>query len=276
MNKHVTLAHVNFVAASRFVELIAGPEASVWFRLIHDKDRSRAATPLYGTISEHWTRIENAQHEGFGVFVVVNEGGNKDVEITNVRAVFIDADNKPLPSSWHVQPDFIVHRDACHWHAYWIAREVSVADFPTIQKRLAAFYGTDRSVCNRSRVMRVPGLLHQKNTPTPVVLEDLTGGIETWLLGRGIDYLSAGLPELSTSLRSSLADKGGWPITRSCLEEKLRHIDPACDRNKWLAVAGAIKHAETHKLVTLADRKTPDHAFNGSVLFAAWSAGELK
>lgn len=275
MNLHVADAQLDFAAASRFIELIAGPDASVWFRLIHDKDNSKAAITLFGTISEHWTRIKTAQRAGYGAFMVINEGGNRDVEITNVRAVFIDADNKPLPSSWHVEPNFIIQRDASHWHAYWITREVSVADFPLLQKRLAAFYGTDTMVCNKSRVMRIPGFLHQKNTPTPVVLDDLSSGIDTCFLGVGMEELAAGLPDLSAPLRGSLAYRDGRPITRACLEEKLRRIDPGCNRNKWLAVAGALKHAEAHKLVTLPDLQTPDHEFNGLEMFAAWSAGEL-
>jgi hypothetical protein len=278
MNMHVTTAQVDFAAASRLIELIAGPEASVWFRLIHDTNKSKGAFPLFGTLSKHWTRIETAQHEGYGAFMVINEGGNKDAEITKVRAVFVDADNIPLPASWHVDPDFIVQRDANHWHAYWLSRNLPVVDFPIVQKRLAAYYGTDTAVCNKSRVMRIPGLLHQKSEPTLMMLHDHTNAIQRCLLGRGIDELAAGLPVLSPPRRASVAKKDCWPITRACLEEKLRRIEPLCDhdRYKWIAVAGALKHATVHQLVTLADMKTPDPTFDGLATFTAWSAGELQ
>lgn len=276
MNMQETKAQVDFASANRFIELIAGHDTSVCFRLIHDSDKSKAAITLFGTLSEHWKRIKTAQREGYGVFMVVNEGGNKDVEITKIRAVFIDADNRPLPSSWHIQPNFIVRRDANHWHAYWIVREGTVADFPVLQKRLAAFYRTDAMVSNKSRVMRIPGFLHQKGTPTPVMLDDPSSGMDTCLLGAGMEELAAGLPELSAPLRASLGDREGRPITLACLKEKLRRIDPGCSRTKWLAVGGALKHAEAHKLVTLPDLQIPDPSFNGPRMFSKWSAGELQ
>ena len=278
MNMHLTTSQIDFAAASRFVELIAGPEAFVWFRLIHDKkDRSKAAIQLYGTLSEHWARIEAAQRDGYGAFMVVNEGGNKDAEITKVRAVFIDADNKPRPDSWHVQPDFIVQRDASHWHAYWITRDFPVVDLPLLQKRLASSYGTDRAVCNASRVMRIPGLLHQKETLTPVMLVDHTSGSEMSLLGRAIAELAAGLSELSAPAKGSTLDKAHRSITLACLLNKLRHIDPFCeeDRNRWLSVGGALHFANERGLVTLPDLVKPDPCFDGPAVFTDWSAGSL-
>jgi RepB DNA-primase from phage plasmid len=269
---------VNIGDARRFIELIAGPEASIWFRLIHDKDKNRPTIQLFGTLSEHLKSIEAAQKEGYGVFIVINEGGNRDVDITHIRAVFIDADNTPLPISWHLDPDCVVQRDANHWHAYWIASNFPVIEFRQTQRRLAAFYGTDTTVCNKSRVMRLPGSLHQKDRAVPVQLVDQTEAVERCLLDRDIEELTAGLPELSTPARVSLPNRDGWPITRACLEEKLRRIDPFCDkdRNKWIAVAGALKHATTHELVTLSDLKTPDPSFDGLATFTAWSAGDFQ
>lgn len=277
MNMHVPKTQLDFAAASRFIELIAGPDASVWFRLIHDKDKSMPAILLFGTLSEHMQRIKTAQGEGYGAFMVINEGGNKDAEITNVRAVFIDADDTQLPASWHVPPDFIVQRDDSHWHAYWIANDFPVEEFKSMQKRLAEFYGTDKAICNASRVMRIPGLLHQKNEPTLMMLHDHTEGIDRISLGRGIDELLAGLPEVSVSSEKSAATKKGWSITRACLLEKLRYIDPYCDGNriKWFSVGGAIHYADERGLVTLPDMITPDPSFDGLSVFDDWSAGEL-
>lgn len=165
-----------FRDASRYIELLTGSaDTPVWFRLIPDKEKDREVIRLYGSLSEHWERIVNAQRAGYGVFMVVNEGGNKGASITKIRAVFIDADGRHLPN-WHVAPDFIVQRDDTHWHAYWRTNDdFPLADFPLVQKRLANHYGTDPAVIDKPRVMRIPGFLHQKGKPVPVSLIDHTG-----------------------------------------------------------------------------------------------------
>jgi hypothetical protein len=150
-------------AATVHVELITGfRETPLHVRLIHDSNNSKPAKKLYGTLGELWPEIETAQAQGYGAFLVVNDGGNADAKITRIRAVFVDADDVPLPSNWHIPPDFIVQRDATHWHAYWRVFELPVEKFREIQRRLAAHYGTDPAVCNPSRVMRLAGTFHQK------------------------------------------------------------------------------------------------------------------
>lgn len=153
-------------AAAAHVELLTGlSDDEVKLRLIHDADKRTYPTiKLCGTLDNLWRQIEEAQAKGYGVFIVVNEGGNTDAEITRVRAVFVDADNVPLQGiKWHARPDFLVQRDATYWHAYWRVLGLEVGHFTKIQKRLAAHYGTDPSVCNPSRVMRLAGTLHQKD-----------------------------------------------------------------------------------------------------------------
>lgn len=150
-------------AAEAHIELLTGSRDTVMdFRLIHDSDKTHRVRKFHGVLGKLWTQFEAAQVQGYGVFLVVNEGGNKDGEICTIRALFVDADNTHLPSKWHMRPDFIVQRDATHWHAYWRVFFLPVLEFRGAQKRLAAHYGTDPSVCNPSRVMRLAGTLHQK------------------------------------------------------------------------------------------------------------------
>lgn len=150
-------------AAARHVELLTGdPETPMHLRFLHDSDKSKPAATRFGAIKSLRHEIEAFQAQGYGAFLVPNEGGNTDAEITNVRAVFVDADGIPLPDRWHVKPDFLVQRDATHWHAYWLVADLPVERFREVQQRLAAHYGTDPAVCNPSRVMRLAGTLHQK------------------------------------------------------------------------------------------------------------------
>jgi hypothetical protein len=150
--------------ARRYVEALTGdPDTPMNVRLFHDNStQHQLAAKRYGPIKDLWAEILAFQGQGYGAFVVVNEGGNTNAEIARVRAVFVDADGIPLPEAWHLQPDFIVQRDATHWHAYWLVTDLPVAEFRAVQQRLVAHYGTDPAVCNPSRVMRLPGTLHQK------------------------------------------------------------------------------------------------------------------
>jgi hypothetical protein len=149
--------------AARHIEMLTGLTTTpIHARLIHDSSRDALAFKLHGAVSELWPEIEARQAEGYGAFVVVNEGGHSDAEITRVRALFIDADKIPRPADWHAKPDFLIVRDALHWHAYWRVHDLPVAGFKAAQQRLAARYGSDRAVCNPSRVMRLAGTLHQK------------------------------------------------------------------------------------------------------------------
>ena len=117
------------------------------------------------------TKLACLNQKGAGVFFTVNETdgmGRKSENIVRVRALFVDADNVRIPERWHLEPDFCVWRDPQHWHAYWLVNDCPLGRFADSQRQLARHYGTDPSVCDLPRVMRVPGFMHCKGTPTPV------------------------------------------------------------------------------------------------------------
>ncbi len=162
--------------ALRFVAILAGDaDAKVHVRLISDvKKDGRPAHEKYGSLHKlhPWIAEHNATR--YGVFMVINEalplpegGFVKDKDIVGVRAAFIDSDDKPLPKQWHVSPSIVCRRTLERWHAYWLAHGLTPQQFKEVQKRLALRYGTDQSITNASRVMRLPGYLHQKNNALP-------------------------------------------------------------------------------------------------------------
>ena len=166
--------------ATRFVELLTGrSDTPVNLRLFSDRERGAGGLNLFGPIDDLWPQIEGAAERHEGVFIIVNEGGNTDAEIAQVRALFIDGDGIPLPEEWewHKPPSFVVSRGPLHWHAYWLVTDCPPEAFGAAQKRLAARYGSDPVVFNLSRVMRLPGTLHVKGAPVPVRLQEgKTGG----------------------------------------------------------------------------------------------------
>ncbi len=98
-----------------------------------------------------------------GIYFVVNSGGNTDASINRINAIFCEMDDKPIrqqhdifdyESPW--SPSIRIETKNSV-HAYWLLAEpVSVDTFKELQQGLIAFYKSDKSVKNLSRVMRLP------------------------------------------------------------------------------------------------------------------------
>ncbi len=259
--------------ASRHVELLTGSaDASVCLRLIHDSDRAATAVNLDGTLTQHWPRIVAAQAEGFGVFLVINRGGHRSEDITHIRAQFIDADDAPMPEEWewHLAPDFTVRRDPTHWHAYWRAADIAPADFKACQRRLAAHYNTDPTVCDPSRVMRLAGTLHLKDPATPHCVEL----VET--AGKG-PYSAAQLLADVAELPAATSPKvrraaSGRPISAAQYREVLSWVEPTFkhERPTFYGIARCILDEDV-PLRLAADEEGPDP----EDLAVAWASGDL-
>lgn len=185
--------------AQRHVCLLTGMDGGRFhWRLLHDTDTSRPAIPFAGTLDEFWRLVMAKQPEGYGAFVVVNEGGETDAQITRIRAVFIDVDGTSTldrTTDFHAEPDFVVGRSDEHWHAYWRVDDMTVDQFKAAQQRLARHYGSDPKVSNPSRVMRLAGTLHMKNRDHPQLVEVLYSPSKPIARRRTADLL-AGLPEV--------------------------------------------------------------------------------
>lgn len=242
-------------AARRWVDLIAAsPSEKMSWRLIRQAP-PKSAQNLDGTLDDLTPQISAANEEGFGVFAVVNEGGQNTDAIKVVRAVFIDSDGVSLEATakrWHMPPHFIVWRNDSNWHAYWLVTGAPLDRFTEVQSRLAAYYDTDATVTDLPRVMRVPGFAHTKNpaNPQPVMLFDLTGGAERWACAfSSIEDVTAGLPELPTEAvagPSPASSSKGDPISEALFREVLSWIDPTLpgDQNSWAGMAKAIRHGQ--------------------------------
>ena len=101
-----------------------------------------------------------------GVYFAPNAGGNSDTDINRFNAIFVEKDdltieeqhilldNCPLPTSIRVETKKSVH-------AYWLLKGNCTADeWRNTQIRLIAYFGSDKSIKNPSRVMRLPFFMH--------------------------------------------------------------------------------------------------------------------
>ena len=119
---------------------------------------------------------------GSNIHVTVNPAGPitpdckkralKDADIIGATATFVDADERgiadKLPTKALAKPDFAVITGLVPFtraHFYWLS-STPVFDLDRwrwFQQELARRYGTDPSVCNPSRVMRLPGFVTHPN-----------------------------------------------------------------------------------------------------------------
>ncbi|MDT8261626.1 DNA-primase RepB domain-containing protein, partial [Roseomonas sp. DSM 102946] len=152
-----------------------------WNLRTFDDNKSRNKKNLIRTKSN--VRPSDCERElvglnnsGAGIFFVVNEGGHKDEDITRIRSVFIDIDqvveNEQKFFEYFtdiekigVVPHLIVRSSPGKFHVYWKVSDLPVAEFSAMQQRLVAYFESDKTVINPSRVMRLPGFAWNKNTP---------------------------------------------------------------------------------------------------------------
>jgi hypothetical protein len=157
------------------------------FQLIGDAPGG-STTIFHGRLDDFWRTVEakNSARSPTGVFVAVNETdfkGRKNDNVVRVRSLFVDADGaeqvnrcETALASSGVIPSAVV-RTARGAHYYFFADGVSCQEFSEYQRRLIDCLGTDPSIKDLPRVMRLPGTLHLKDPRRPylVRLEQTSG-----------------------------------------------------------------------------------------------------
>jgi putative DNA primase/helicase len=158
----------DFDAIRAFLQVIGKPAGTARLRgffpaghPLKANDSGRKAPPSRRTV-EGW------QSEGRGVYVVINDGGDTDADITACRAFFCEWDDRPKDwqlTAWRdlglPEPTIQVDTGGKSIHNYWVlADPISPQHWRIIQKRLLDHADADRTLKNPSRVMRLPGTFH--------------------------------------------------------------------------------------------------------------------
>ena len=115
--------------------------------------------------------IYRMQSEGRGVYIVVNDGGDTDSEITACRAFFVEWDDRSQEeqiNAWKElglpQPTMQINTGGKSIHNYWVLKKViDPKTWKPIQERLLDHADADRALKNPSRVMRLAGTYHMKD-----------------------------------------------------------------------------------------------------------------
>lgn len=262
----------DFEMAETFLSLFAPLEWEFHFRTLpDDKERTRFCYPksIKGTFREYRQELKDQNFSGSGVFVVVNDGGHKDAEINRIRAVFADTDGAPVePIVSALDPHLVVESSPGKYHVYWLVDDAfDVAMFRPIQSSIAQRFGTDAAVCNPSRVMRLPGFLHNKKTAEPFLTrieaanpelpryghDELVEGLGLEFEVKPVDRTIAQSAPLSTEVNSN-----GYSLAE--VQTALERMYPFCKYKRWSTVG-----------FILADAFGED----ARDLFLRWSRGEL-
>ncbi len=167
----------------RFLSILA-PAEPVTFQTYSDREELKAKRPgkkdydpnariMHGTLAQYQQALTTRNERGAGVFVMVNTGdgqGRAAKNVQRIRVLFIDTDGAPYPADLPLQPHLVVQSSPGRWHLYWLVDGVLLDSCSTLQKALAEHYGTDTSVNDLPRVMRLPGFYHRKAEPVLVEL----------------------------------------------------------------------------------------------------------
>ena len=147
---------VDFDAARQFFKILKKSKDAIRLRAFYPSghpfkagDSGRKAAPTRAIVEE-W------QADGRGVYVVINDGGDTDSEITACRALFCEWDDRP--KDWQVtawqelnlpEPTMQVDTGGKSIHSYWVFTDAIAPDqWRSLQKRLLEHADADRTLKN--------------------------------------------------------------------------------------------------------------------------------
>ena len=263
---------MDVAAAQTFLEVLDPASSDFCFRTFDDtKTNPFLASKCDGTY-EYCTEVLTSKNaSGAGIFVVINQGGQTDDDITRVRYVFADTDGAPLdPLTDALEPHMLIESSPKKYHVYWRVSDCQPTKFQTVQKAIAVKFHTDPAVNNLSRVMRLPGYFHQKSTPFQVRFVAATPDLASYTLDEIIDGLGLNIgPHQTVTPQTSLAAQAVASIHKprtasfqgmNNVEEMLPYLEPFEDYGRWIKVG-----------FMLAD----EFGEGGRDLFLRWSRGDL-
>ncbi|MGB5134338.1 MAG: AAA family ATPase [Prochlorococcaceae cyanobacterium] len=152
-------------AALQFLSLLGKDPASARLRAFpHRANPAKGQIgarkgPFDLVVAEQW------QREGRGIYLVINDGGDRKSEITACHALFVEWDDRPIDwqlNAWRElglpEPSLIVLSGGKSAHCYWLLLQpIPPQEWAPLQAELIAYAGGDPHCKDASRVMRLPG-----------------------------------------------------------------------------------------------------------------------
>ena len=158
----------DFDAARQFFAALGKPKGSIRLRGFYAKSDPRKGDDPGAKGEPTQALVNQWVADGRGVYAVINNGGDKDADITDCIALFCEWDDRP--KDWQVtawqelglpEPSIQVDTGGKSIHTYWVlSSPVPPVRWRTTMQRLLDYAEADRSLKNPSRVMRLPGCPH--------------------------------------------------------------------------------------------------------------------
>ncbi|MEA5422097.1 AAA family ATPase [Synechococcus sp. CCY9202] len=176
-----TQACIDHGAAQQFLSLLGKNPASARLRAFpHRANPAKGQIgarkgPFDLAVAEQW------QREGRGIYLVINDGGDRKSEITACRAFFVEWDDRPIDwqlNAWRQlalpEPSLIVLSGGKSAHCYWLLEQpIPPQEWAPLQAELIAYAGGDPHCKDASRVMRLPGCWYVDASGQPVAPVEL-------------------------------------------------------------------------------------------------------
>ena len=204
------LPKINIDDAKSFIELLGSGEQ--YFQTFSDVDdlyQPYLVAQFYLTFEDAKERLMELNELGAGVFVTINETdgtGRKAENIVAVRAVFLDLDGAPLEPVMQaeIQPHCVIETSKDRFHVYWLVKDLPLQQFTSIQLAIAARFTGDKNVKDISRVMRVPGFIHQKHEPFTSRILEIHNELPSYSPEELISGLGLELPRTQSDYREKV------------------------------------------------------------------------
>lgn len=158
----------DFAQANEFASALGKTPETLRFRGFFHRDNPRKAGDPGKKSGSDRRALVDWQSDGRGVYMVINDGGDKDNEITDCCAFFVewdDRDKEWQKTAWQElnlpEPTLQIDTGGKSIHNYWVlSPKIPPEQWREIQTRLLEYSGGDRTLKNPSRVMRLPGFYH--------------------------------------------------------------------------------------------------------------------
>lgn len=231
INKNEAIVFLQILSQTKNID-----DLKFTFQVFKDRDDATGNPQHFsGTLDECYPRLVEANQNGMGIFIMINEGdlqGRSKENVKSVRAVFVDLDGSPIEpvNNAAIKPSMIIQSSPGRFHAYWIVDKCELKDFPYIQRALASKFNGDSAVNDLPRVMRLPGFIHNKNA-----------AFLTTIISNSEPDQRISLKDLLLKLRLKLSRKKATAdVAIEDVQEMLDYLSPDCGYETWRNICFAI------------------------------------
>ena len=124
LNQSHETPQINLQETQRFLESLDGIETAYCFQTIPGRTSQRVPRIYYGTFDEVRNALVDANFNGDGIFVTINETNGKGrtaEDIVRVRSIFIDKDDGRLNDyrSMPIKPHLVIETSPGNGHIYF-------------------------------------------------------------------------------------------------------------------------------------------------------------